>query len=225
MQHWNVDLHMHTRHSRDAVLTPAELIACARAAGLDRIAITDHNTLDGAHEAAAIDPDFVIPGEEIDCAGGGHLIGLFLTNAIPPGLPLEHIAARIRDQGGIVYAPHPFAHLWNGAERARRAIAIADVIEVHNSRAFAPAWNRRAADAARRTGLPAAAGSDSHFTREVGSAYTEMPPFHDVATFRAALAGARPVGLRTASPLVHVASVGTHLLRAATDRLPRRSRA
>ena len=213
MHYWNIDLHMHTRHSPDAVLTPDRLVDHARRAGLDRIAITDHNTIDGALDAASRHPDFVIIGEEVDCRGGGHVIGLFLREAIPPGLPLLEIVDRIRAQGGIVYAPHPFAQLRHGHARGTRFVDVADVVEVHNARAFLPAWNRRAADAARRAGLPAAAGSDSHFAHEVGNAFTRIPPFHDADSFRAALRHARPVPVRAPGPLIHVASVAVHAAR------------
>jgi predicted metal-dependent phosphoesterase TrpH len=214
-----VDLHTHTRHSRDATLDPAELVARARDAGLDRIAVTDHNRIDGALEAAALDPSLVIIGEELDCDDGSHLIGLFLTEFIPPGLSVEETAGRIREQGGIVYAPHPFAYLRRPLARAARVIAIADVVEVHNARAFMPRWNRLARQAAEAAGLPVAAGTDSHFASEVGGAFTELPRFSDAAGLRAALPEARPHGVRTAVPLVHAASVGVHLARYATGRL------
>ncbi|HEX6309675.1 MAG TPA: PHP domain-containing protein [Longimicrobiales bacterium] len=219
MYRWKIDLHTHTRHSRDALLHPAELVARARAAGFDRIAVTDHNTIAGAHEAAAIDAELVIMGEEIDCAGGAHLIGLFLTETIPPHRSIEETAERIRDQGGLVYAPHPFAYLKSARERARRVIAVADVVEVHNARAFAPAWNRRAATAAAEAGLPVAAGSDSHFAHEIGGAFTEIAPFTDAAAFRTVLSGARPAAVRAALPFVHAASLSVHLARRLTGTL------
>jgi hypothetical protein len=205
-----VDLHIHTHHSRDSTLSHREAVARARAAGLDRIAITDHNAIAGALEAAAIDPEVVIIGEEIDCAGGAHLIGLFLHELIPPHLGVTETAARIRDQGGIVYAPHPFAYLRDAAGRASRVLDVADIAEVHNSRAFLPSWNRRAEEEARRRGLPRAAGTDSHLGREIGGAYTELPAFDDAAGMRSVLEHAAPVVLRTPLPLVHLVSAALH---------------
>ena len=215
-----VDFHTHTSHSHDATLSPSELVDRARAAGLDRIAVTDHNRMDGALEAAALDPSLVIIGEEVDCADGTHLIGLCLHERIPAGLRMEEVVERIRDQGGLVYAPHPYAYLTDPGGRAQRTLSVADMVEVHNARAFLPRWNRRAADAARATGLPGVAGSDSHFGYEVGSAFTEMPSFDGPASLRAALEDARPVGIHTSMPLVHVASVGVHAIRLLSGRVP-----
>jgi hypothetical protein len=202
-----VDLHSHTRYSRDSLLKPSELVARARSAGLDRIAVTDHNAVDGAFEAKGIDPSLVIIGEEIDCDGRTDLIGLFLRERIPPGLSVQNAAARIREQGGVVYAPHPFAYVSAAGRHAVEAMAVADVVEVLNARAFLPAWNRRALEAARERGLPVAAGSDSHFGHEVGSAWTELPDFESADEFRAALRYAVPVGRRMQSPLVHCVSM------------------
>jgi hypothetical protein len=210
-----VDLHTHTRHSRDALLRPADLIERARSAGLDRVAVTDHNHMDGAREAYALDPDLIIPGEEIDCLDGPDLIGLFLHEPIPAGLPAVEVAARIRAQGGIVYAPHPFAYLREPAQRAARVLVLADVVEVINGRAFLPVWNRRARRAAQAAGLPMAAGSDGHFPHEIGGVWTEMPPFRTAEEFRAALPQARPCATRMSSPFVHVVSISVELSRRA----------
>ncbi|MGH7576086.1 MAG: PHP domain-containing protein [Longimicrobiales bacterium] len=206
-----IDLHAHTSYSRDATLTPAALVQSARRAGLDRIAVTDHNRIEGAWEAHRLDPSLIIPGEEIDCADGSHLIGLFLHDSIPRGLTVEDVANRIRAQGGIVYAPHPFAYLRWPRRKAERTLAVADIVEVFNGRAFWPPWNRRALRAAQERGLGLAARSDGHFAHEIGGAWTETPTFGTAAEFRAILAEARPQGIRRSSPFVHVASLGIKL--------------
>lgn len=206
-----IDLHAHTSYSRDSTLAPAALVQSARRAGLDRIAVTDHNRMDGAWEAHALDPSLVIPGEEIDCADGSHLIGLFLHEPIPPGLAVEEVAKRIRAQDGIVYAPHPFAYLRRPGRKAERTLAVAEIVEVFNGRAFWPPWNRRALLAAQERRLALAASSDGHFAHEIGGAWTETPAFNSAAEFRAILAEARPQGARRSSPLVHVASLGIKL--------------
>lgn len=218
MLRWRVDLHTHTRASRDALTPPAVLVERAVRAGLDRIAVTDHGEIRGALEARAAGGERVIVGEEVSCRCGTDLVGLFLAERIPMGLPLEEAAARIRAQGGVVYAPHPFAYAGRAAWRAGRALAVADVAEVFNARAFFPPWNRRAAAEAALRGLPAAAGSDAHFPHEIGRAWTEIPPFTDAASFREALRHARPVGRRVATPLAHAASLGLAALRALAAR-------
>lgn len=201
-----VDLHTHTRYSPDATMPPRELVERAVDAGLDRIAVTDHGTLDGAFEAKEAAPDRVIIGEEIRCACQTELIGLFLREEVPEGLRLEEVVERIRGQGGLVYAPHPYAYPWRPMWRAGRALAVADIVEAINARAFLPFWNRAALGSARRRALPLGAGSDAHFPPEVGRAYTEMAPFGDAREFLRAAAGGRPVGVATTGPAYHVAS-------------------
>lgn len=201
-----IDLHLHSKASHDGWAAPLDLVAQAVEAGLDKIAITDHGEVEGALEARSRFPERVIVGEEIHCTGNTHLIGLFLEARIPHGLTIEKTADMVRMQGGVVYAPHPFAYLTRATGRAERTLAVADVVEVFNSRAFVPRWNQRAARAAQRQGLPGAASSDAHFPHELGRAYTELANFSDSAGFLRAMGSARPVGVCTGSPWLHVAS-------------------
>src|SRR5918992_2475724 len=132
------DLHMHTSWSHDCLVEPADLVAHAEADGLGAIAVTDHNAFGGALEAveAAKGSDlFVIPGEEIKTAGQGEVIGLFLHEEIPRGLSFEDAIAAIRDQGGLVYLPHPFdrMHAIPDAATLHRHLADIDVFEVYNA--------------------------------------------------------------------------------------------
>ncbi len=182
------------------------MVEAAVASGLDKIAITDHREIAGALEAFARYPDRVIVGEEIHCKSGTHVIGLYLTEFIPSGRSVAETADRIRDQGGIVYAPHPYAYAWAANARADEALAVAEVVEVFNSRAFLPSWNRKATAATKKRGLAAAASTDAHFPWEFGRAYTDVPSFSDAAGLRDALALARPVGSQLGSPFLHIGS-------------------
>jgi predicted metal-dependent phosphoesterase TrpH len=175
--------------------------------GLDKIAITDHETIDGALVAHRRHPDRVVVGEEINCSCGTHLIGLFLLEHVPSGLSIETTADLIRQQGGVVYAPHPFAYITRSVERAKRLIAASDMVEVFNSRAFLPPWNNRAATLAHERALPVAASSDAHFPWEIGRAYTDLPYFDTADEFRESMPHARPIGIRTGSPWLHVGSM------------------
>jgi predicted metal-dependent phosphoesterase TrpH len=201
-----VDLHLHSTASHDGWATPLEIVGRALSAGLDKIAITDHGEVHGALEAQSRFPSRVIVGEEIHCRGNTHLIGLFLKARIPHGLPIAAAAKLIREQGGVVYAPHPFAYLTRTALRSGEVLAVADVVEVFNSRAFIRMWNRRALRAASERNLAMAASSDAHFPHELGRAYTELPDFDDARSFLQSATRARPVGNRIGSPWLHVGS-------------------
>jgi predicted metal-dependent phosphoesterase TrpH len=185
------DFHMHTCYSRDAYQTPRELVERARAIGLDRVAVTDHHTLDGALRARDLDPGRVIVGEEITTRCLTDIIGLFLTKRIARRLPLEQVIEEIRAQGGVVYLPHPFAYLRDVRRRVERALPLVDIVEVWNSRAFYPPWNRRALQIVGERGLPQAGGSDAHFSFELGRAFTVLPSFSDALTLQHAAKYAR----------------------------------
>jgi len=204
---WRVELHCHTHASGDSLAEPRRLLAVAKAKGIDRLAITDHNTTSGAVEAAALDPERVIIGEEI-LTTEGELLAYFLRERVPPGLPPEETIARLRDQGAVIAVSHPFDDLRKGAWREAslsRILPLVDALEVFNARTWESRPNRRAAEWARRAGLPGIAGSDAHASFEVGTAWTRLAPFHDAESFRQALRTARVEGRRS-GPWVHLVS-------------------
>jgi hypothetical protein len=83
-----VDLHLHSRYSPDSVSTLEAIIERCRECGLDRIALTDHNVVEGALELAALAPELAIVGEEAKTREG-EVIGLFITDRIPPYMRAE----------------------------------------------------------------------------------------------------------------------------------------
>jgi predicted metal-dependent phosphoesterase TrpH len=173
-----LDLHNHTSFSSDGVMSPAGLLRAARANGLACLAVTDHNTVEGALEALALaeaDPTLprVIPGIEISTADGD-VIGLYVRQTIPSGLPASDSIARIRQQGGLVYLPHPYDVIRRGtiAARVRAQVADqADMVEVLNGRSLSPLSVRNSERLASRHGKAKGAGSDAHGSGEVGRAY------------------------------------------------------
>jgi hypothetical protein len=185
-----VDMHTHTEHSPDSRTPLAAHGAAARAAGLDVVCVTDHNTIDGALRLREMaDGLRVVVGEEINTLDG-EIIGLFLERPIARGLSGEETIARIHEQGGIVSVPHPFSR--NRRHRIRRASldrlrSSVDCLEVLNARELLSGDNARAAAYASEHGLAAAAGSDAHRAAEVGRAYVEVADFSDGASFLAAL--------------------------------------
>ena len=192
-----VDCHLHTVASGDAVLTLDELADRSRQAGLDVVCITDHNVTSAAVAAAERDLGLrIVVGEEIRTPDGD-LIGLFLTERIPYVLPVAEVVARIRAQGGLVYAPHPFDPLRSSLGRVLPGLCAAgavDIIEVFNAKTAQQAPNERALALAAAYALPGGAGSDAHDAPGVGAAYLEMPDFDGPASFLAALTTARVVG-------------------------------
>jgi dephospho-CoA kinase len=207
-----VDLHLHTAGSWDCLSDPEQVLETALARGYARIAITDHNRVHVGLRLAEAYPDRVIPGEEVKTAEGIDVIGLHLSEEIPEKTPAEEAIARIREQGGIPYLPHPYAGGKGGGGRhAERLGPLCDVIEVFNARLHSATANPRAADLAARHGKLIGAGSDAHTLGEIGNAWVDLPDHANrPEALLAALGSARPHG-REASRLVHLASTWAKL--------------
>jgi predicted metal-dependent phosphoesterase TrpH len=157
----------------------AQVIEAAKRRGLDRIAVTDHNRVEGALRLRDIAPELVIVGEEIRTTEG-ELLCFFLQQEVPGGLSPEETIARVRDQGGVVGISHPMDQVRREAMGLRTLTRIRDqldCVEVFNARSLLPSHNRRVAAWAAGLGLPGTAGSDAHHPIEIGRAYVEMPPF------------------------------------------------
>jgi len=167
-----IDLHLHTNYSRDAKTTPEEAVQYAKKRQLDGIAVTDHDAVQGARRLAKEKDLFVIPGIEIS-SRHGHVLGLNITEQIPPRLDIAETVERIRLLGGLAVIAHPAVVIKTGlGTRIDSALGI-DAVEVINASAFpfslSTYLSRRLA---LRLRLPETAGSDSHYPEEIGSAYT-----------------------------------------------------
>ena len=183
--------------SGDSTTTPEELIECVAASGIDVLCITDHNAVRGARELQSELPCRVVVGEELK-THAGEIIGLFLSERIPQGLPPIEAATNIRDQGGIVYVPHPFDPMRNNLREdvldELVGLGLVDGIEILNGKTSLKSLNRRAAEYASRNDLAPGAGSDAHVAEAIGSVFHEMPDFDDRASFLAAMRSGRAVG-------------------------------
>lgn len=209
-----VDLHMHTRFSKDCAVSPEALVEACRRRGLGAIAVTDHNTVAGGLAVRKIAPFPVIVGAEIKTSQG-EIIGLFLEEEIPRGLTPEETIRRIRQQGGLVGVPHPFDRLRRSAIQREALWDILDQIdylEAFNARMVFAADNRMAFELAQRRGLPMSSGSDAHTWFEYGRAYVEMPRFNGRDDFLEALREGRVHG-QPSPPLVHLVSTWNKLRR------------
>jgi len=176
----DVDLHMHTDHSYDCA-TPVEvLLAEAKARGLGAIAVTDHNEVSGALEAAGKAVGIkVIVAEEVKTAEQGEVIGLFLTEKIAKGMTLQQTIAEIKRQGGLVYVPHPFdrMHSVPDYEHLLAVLDDVDALEVFNPRIAIPEFNEEAVRFAAKYRMTAGAGSDAHVPQGLGSVRIRMRDF------------------------------------------------
>lgn len=191
-----VEFHIHTSYSPDSKTEIAELEECALSMGTECLAITDHDTIEGALALRDRGRISVIVGEEVT-SELGDIIGLFLTERVPPGLSPADTIARIRDQGGLVYIPHPF-------DRRRRSrlfrpaleehVKDVDIVEVWNGRTRFEEDNERGLRFAEEHGKLIAYGSDAHLLKELGKARMEMAPFHDASGFLDALREGRRLG-------------------------------
>jgi predicted metal-dependent phosphoesterase TrpH/glycosyltransferase involved in cell wall biosynthesis len=176
----HVDLHMHTNHSHDCATPVDKLLETAKERGLGAIAVTDHNEVSGALEARERANGIkVIVGEEVKTADQGEVIGLFIEEKIPRGLTLQETIAAIRDQGGLVYVPHPFdrMHSVPDYEHLLGVVEQIDAIEVFNPRVAFSAFNEEAARFAAKYRIVAGAGSDSHVPQGLGSVKIAMRDF------------------------------------------------
>ncbi|HEY65655.1 MAG TPA: PHP domain-containing protein [Caldilineae bacterium] len=195
------DLHLHSHYSVDCLVPPERIVEAARRAGLDGIALTDHNEIEGAlrlAEALKDDDLYVIPGEEI-ATRDGEIIGLFLKERIPSGLPARETVSRIKAQGGLVYIPHPVAR--GVPPRIRWPVLLeilpdVDIIEGFNARVPLATDNHRARALALAHGKAIGAGSDAHFAFEYGRAWVEVETFHSPQEFLERLRHGRIFGER-----------------------------
>jgi len=165
-----IDLHVHTIYSHDSLVTAKDLIFYARKRGLDGVAITDHDRIDGAFKIAKETDFLIIPGIEIS-SSKGHIIGLDVDELVPPKLGVDETLDRIHEAGGIAVACHPITFFKESLKG--RISSRFDAIEVVNSSAFPFKYSvRRSEEIASRLGIPRVAGSDAHYGPEIGYAYT-----------------------------------------------------
>jgi len=199
-----LETHVHTCYSHDSLTTPQTVVHQCRKKNIDRLIITDHNTIAGALIAEQLDPQRVIVGEEI-MTTHGELLAFFVKEQIPPYLsPMETIQ-RLRIQEAFISVSHPFDELRHGAWQLEDLLAITplvDAIEIFNSRCMFPRYNHAARSFANQHDLLGTVGSDAHTPFEIGRSLIRLPDFENASQFKEALPQAK-YQLRLSSPLVH----------------------
>jgi len=202
-----VEFHCHTVYSKDSLTTPRRLVDTCRRKGIDRVIVTDHNTIAGARACQALDPERVIVGEEI-LTTRGELLAAFVTGEVPPGLsPLETIE-RLRGQGAFISVSHPFDVMRRGhwaLPDLLEILPLVDAIETFNARCWSPEFNRQALEFARRHGIPGTVGSDAHAAFELGRATLSVPGFTGPDEMRRVI-GQGAARTRWSPPWVHLSS-------------------
>jgi predicted metal-dependent phosphoesterase TrpH len=175
----NVEFHCHTIYSIDSLTRPENLVKTCRRKGIDRVVVTDHNTILGARAAQAIDPELVIVGEEI-ATTRGEILASFVMEEIPRGLTPQETIRRLKDQGAFISVSHPFDEWRSGHWQVEDLLEIVpdvDAIEVYNSRCVLPRFNREARQFAEKHHLAGTVGSDAHAAFELGQSLMVLEPF------------------------------------------------
>jgi hypothetical protein len=188
-----LEFHCHTNASKDSLTRPEDLVRAARKKGLDRLVITDHNSIAGALAAQKLDPQLVIVGEEI-MTTHGEILAAFVQEEIPAGLTPEETLRRLKEQGAFISVSHPYdTHRKGGWHEADllEIIPQVDAIEIFNSRCMDPRFNHRAELFAQRHNLAGTVGSDAHAVFEVGKSVMMLDQFEGPEEMRKVIRSAK----------------------------------
>lgn len=202
-----VDFHCHTSASSDGRIQLDKLMDFCDHRGIDKIAITDHNTLTGALDGVARWPERIIPGLEV-MTNSGELIAYYVWKPVEQGLDPYKTIQALKDQDAVISVSHPFDVFRNGGWKQSWLLKIApylDAIEIFNAHCITDIPNLRAQAFAQKCGLAGTAGSDAHDSYEIGSAGLTLPDFNDPGGLRIALQSATRFGQRTSisTRLIH----------------------
>lgn len=184
-----VEFHCHTDASKDSLTKPADLIKAARKKAIDRLIITDHNSIQGAIAAHALAPELVIVGEEI-MTTRGEILASFVKEEIPARLSPKDTIRRLKEQGAFISISHPFDELREGGWQESDLLEIlpdVDAIEVYNSRCMFPRFNRKAKIFSEKHNLAGTVGSDAHAAFEVGRSVMLLDQFTGPDEMRAVI--------------------------------------
>ncbi len=164
------DLHVHTTYSKDSLITPKDLIYYAKKRGLNAVAVTDHNQLEGAYKIAQETDFLVIPGMEVSSLDG-HIVALNVKEIIPRGYSAPETVARIHKAGGVAIACHPYVYFKGSLKE--NVCETFDAIEIINARAFPFKRSvKKATEMAEHLNLSRVAGTDAHYGPQIGYGYT-----------------------------------------------------
>jgi predicted metal-dependent phosphoesterase TrpH len=203
----NAEFHCHTVFSKDSLTRPEDLVRVCRRRGIDRVVVTDHNTIAGARAARQLDPELVIVGEEI-ATTRGEILAAFVIEEIPKGLTPQETLRRLKDQGAFISVSHPFDRWRSGHWQEKHLLEIlpeVDAIEVYNSRCWLPRFNREARQFAEKHNVPGTVGSDAHAAFELGRSLMSLEAFDGPDELRTIIRKGLPK-VRWSPPWIHLTS-------------------
>ncbi len=207
MNRFHVEFHCHTNASKDSLTLPRDLVDACRRKGIDRVVVTDHNTIAGARAAQMLDPALVIVGEEI-MTTRGEILAAFVSEEIPKGLTPQETIRRLKDQEAFISVSHPFDSFRSGGWREADLLEIlpqVDAIEVYNSRCMLPRFNREARRFAEKYKVAGTVGSDAHTAFELGRSLMVLEPFEGPEGMRAVIRAGIPK-VKWSPPWFHFSS-------------------
>lgn len=183
---FRLEFHCHTIYSKDSLTRPRDLVEACHRKGIDRVVVTDHNTIAGAQEAQVIDPKLVIVGEEI-MTTRGEILAAFVREEVPKGLTPRETIRRLKEQGAFISVSHPFDEWRSGHWQEEDLLEIlpdVDAIEVYNSRCVLARFNQKAQQLAEKHQLAGTVGSDAHAAFELGQSVMILEPFQGAEGLR-----------------------------------------
>lgn len=177
------DMHVHSNHSYDATNEVRDIVNLWEKRGILSL-VCDHDSITGSFEVFTEirKIDWSIPlilAEEV-LTSEGDIIGLFLTEEIPPSLTAAETLDQIRGQGAISIVPHPFSTLRStamGVTVLDSIIGRVDIIEGYNGKMMRAGENQMASEYATIHKKPISVGSDAHLPPELGGCVMTIDSF------------------------------------------------
>jgi len=204
---FTIEFHCHTSASKDSLTSPQKLVETCHRKRIDRVIVTDHDTIAGAQAAQKLDPELVIVGEEI-LTTKGEILAAYVTEEIPPFLSPQETIKRLKDQGAFISVSHPFDKMRMGGwqeDDLLEIISDVDAIEVYNSRCMNPKFNWDAKAFAEKHNIPGTVGSDAHAAFELGRSLILLDQFEGPEEMRQVIRKGIPK-VRWSPPWVHLTS-------------------
>lgn len=175
-----IDTHIHSKYSKDSITPLEDIIKYSQQIGLNAIAITDHDEIEGTWAIRKLEHEglILIPGEEVS-SSEGHIVALGITDYIKPLQTPAETVDQIHDNAGIAIAAHPYCYYRSGIGDTVRKIDV-DAMETKNSRFILGISNYLAKKVSIKNNIPEIGASDAHFVKGIGRCYTEIPDCDNV---------------------------------------------